>query len=163
MQTRRKYLVIAAAVLGLADVSYILWLRFRSASEMQAGWVAYMPDLEAKQRRNPSNFLESSHSHDPDYPSLYMYGENEGFSLFSKIAHDCDVREYTINHYAGPTPESPILQMPDRLFLGTLDARKAKCVRSALPKGYVLAKLADKVVPRRTGWAKDDLKVSENF
>ncbi len=160
MNGRRKILVAAALAISLADAGYILWLRLGMADEMKAEWVAYMPALEEKQRRNPHNFLNSSDFHDPDYPSLYVYDGRLAYPLFSKITHDCQIREYTINHYVGPTKITQAVDMPDRLFLGKLNVAMVACLRGSLPSGYVLAKLQSEVVPKRIGWGDNDLHVA---
>ena len=159
MRVRRKILLAAAFVIGSADVGYAVWLRLGIADEMKAEWVAYMPALEAKQRRSPQNFLNTSESHDADYPSLYIYDGGQAYPLFSKIAYDCKIREYTINHYLGPTKTTTVVDMPDRLFLGKLSGTMTSCLRNTLPRGYVLARLQGQVFPQRTDWGENDLHI----
>jgi hypothetical protein len=124
---------------------------------MKAEWLAYMPILEDKQRKHPENFLNSSHFHDPDYPLLSLYERDGGYSLFSKIAGDCKIREYTIKSFVGEGKPNEPIQMPDRLFLGKLSPEKESCLRKALPTGYVLAQLNESVSPKLAGWGQDDL------
>lgn len=161
MALTRKILLLTAAIVGLADVGYFLWLGQDDHDEMKAEWLAYMPTLEHKQRKHPQNFLNSSHYHDPDYPILSLYEQDGGYSLFSKIADDCKIREYIIKSYVGEGKPNEPIQMPDRFFLGKLSAEKESCLRKVLPTGYVLAQLNESVSPKLAGWGQDDLEFKD--
>lgn len=157
MTLRRKLLLASASALGLANVAYIAWLRLWTGDELKAEWVAYMPDLEKKQRKYPYNLLNSSDGHDPDYPILYVYEGDETYPLFSKIADDCKINAYIIDQHIGPTKTTAAIEMPDRLFVGALSREMVSCLNRKLPKGYTLARLKGRVSPLRIGWGENDL------
>lgn len=149
-----------ALAAGLADIGYVAWRSFGRGDDIRAEWVAYMPALEAKQYAIPWNLIEAADGGDPDYPPRYVEDDGEDVPLIVKIAHHCGISEFAISHYPGDTPRNPIVQMPDRLFIGRLDARMAECVRRSLPRGYVLARLDRARSPWRVGWGKGELPLA---
>lgn len=140
---------------------YFWWRSQPSDLSPIAEWVGYMPELEASQRNNPFNFLQSADSSD----KRYVVWDNSGstpVSLLARAALACKSKAWTLATYppgAGqPTYDRPI-QMPDRLYLGELNQRQQDCVRRNLPKGYALAHLMKPVVANRIGWRPHDLQL----
>ncbi|MES2302815.1 MAG: hypothetical protein V4521_12225 [Pseudomonadota bacterium] len=156
---RRSIFQIAATVLLLRNVAYFWWRLETREHEMVAIWVAYMPDLEASQRRDPTNFLNSSHSHDPRYP---VTNDFENGHLLMRTAYLCKVQESYISEYVSLTGDPVVgpTQMPDRLYLPELSASQQNCMKSHLPMGYQLAQLQAPTLPKSIGWGENDLKLS---
>jgi hypothetical protein len=161
MKVRRKILAAVALAIALADGGYIIRLSFESDEDLKAEWVAYMPVLEEKQRLNPSMFLYSSHSSNPEAPELYGIDSDGAYSLFTKFANDCKIQEYVITEYIPRNSKNAPRAMPDRFYTGKLNPAKAACLRTLLPKGYVLARLEHQVNPRQVGWGRQDLHLAK--
>ena len=149
--TLRFGLILAVVVLATANIVYFATRdNSDSSDEIEAKWVAYMPDLEASQREHPENLLRSSHINDSRYPQMYEVREEKTLPVFSRIAGECRVEAYSIRSmtdYPG--------QMPDRLFLSELSADQRSCVAGKLPAGYALAELTEPTKPSRIGWTDD--------
>ncbi|WP_395330094.1 hypothetical protein WBP06_16950 [Novosphingobium sp. BL-8H] len=156
---RRTLLVVLAISLAFADGLYLFTPRDTADQEINADWVAFMPELEAKQRKAKINFLRSSHSYDPEYPPLTISENGQGFALFSRIAAKCEVTAYSIRSYE--TPSGQLYDMPDRFFMSGITNASAQCLQSALPRGYKLARLAHSVRPSRIGWGEDELPLAK--
>lgn len=157
---RRKFLLVVLALLVIANGVYLFKFVSGSAKEIDAVWVAHMPELEASQRTERINLLRSSHSSDPRYPDLYLFENGRALPLFAKVASDCNVSAYVIKSYVTPRDFNEPLQMPDRFFTGVLDDANVRCLRTHLPEGYRLSKLAQPTKPSRIGWRKGDLVLS---
>lgn len=155
---RQKTLILAVAALTAFNAWYFYSRWKNCRAYVVAEWVAYMPDLEMRQRNDESQLLYSFHHWDPAYPYSYIIKDNVAYPLFSKIAHGCKVREYAISKFIGPTSTLKAHQMPDRLFVGALNTMQIKCLRNELPEGYVLAKLSVPIRPHAVGWAEGDLQ-----
>lgn len=164
MKAKRKILIALAFIVGGGDAGYMLWLHASTPYEMQAEWIAYMPQLEVRQRQTPYLPLNPPGYHDPEYPVLFDFDEAGIFSIWPKVAHDCKIKEYVVSTYfknkldsvSNTAPD----EMPERLFLGALSPEMASCLRRTLPKGYSLARLSSSIAPRRVGWGEHDLQIA---
>jgi hypothetical protein len=136
--------------------------------EIDAMYVAYMPELEQKQRQNPRNLLWGGvhGGGDPEAPerSGYLAGEEwPSYSVLGAIAYRCGFTGLSIRTYVYGMDEIDVYDMPDRLFLQDAKAASVQCVRGELPNGYVLARLSIPVSPSTVGWDAGELPIAREY
>jgi hypothetical protein len=141
-----------AGILLIANAMFFLFYSNDRNPNFTANWIAFMPELEASQLKDPINLLRDSHGADPRYPELYGWETGPVYLKFSEWAAECDVRGYLVDHYVGPQKEGFPYQMPDRFYTTALNSKQVDCLRRSIPKGYVLAQLKRPMSPSQIGW-----------
>lgn len=170
--TRRRIVLLGLVVGCLVFNAIYLPKMFKSPEEqgyeeIEAVYVAYMPELESKQRNNPNNSLyRGVHGGlDPDYPDLSHYVSGDDWSPYSvlgSVAVRCGFSGLSVRIYTLGMDETKIGDMPDRLFLPAASPAAVECVRAELPQGFVLERLEMPVTPSKVGWDVGELRFSRD-
>jgi len=160
---RRQALCALIIVLFLANVTFFVVKLGRNNAldqkashgveieEVESGWVAFMPELEASQRADPIQFgyFWDGPIRPPPVASTVLV-DGSAVSALSMIAGQCGLEQYSIRN-----KNDNLFWMPERLFAQHLSSDQQQCLMDGLPEGYQISQLNSPVMPSQVPWSLD--------